>query len=1139
MSIRTLGCSAAAVLLTAAALVGQTVSTEILGLVTDQTGAVVPGAAVTARRVATGDVRTTVTNETGNYVFPLLDIGEYEVTCSAPGFKTEIRRGLVLQLQQKARIDFQLQIGDTVETVEVLAAAPLLRTEDATLGSVVERKRVVDLPLNGRNFGQLATLMPGVVYGITRMGLDGQGTMAQRAMPGQMVGLSANGQRDTNQNITLDGVTATDDFKAAMMFTPSIEAIEEFKVQSAVYSAEYGMNSGSQANVAIRSGTNEIHGAVFHFLRNNAFDARGFFLQPDQPQNKLRRNQFGGVVSGPIVKDRTFWLANYEGRRERRGTPSRLAVPTMAMRAGDFSEIAAPGNRYYPNDANPAVSRAIRFPGSDTPFPNNIIPAALINPVSTNLLTWQDTSPFAQGGFLPYPNIDAEARAARSAVNLAGTNEQKLDSDQYLTRIDHRFGDNDRIFGRYTIVESAWDNDPLARVTRATHEYRAQNLGIGYSKILSPTVLNEVRFGYNRMRANSNAIQTGTDFTHRDLGFDFRVVTDGNRPLTPLEEGIPSIGIAGFTGIGSANAGRNNNTVFEITDNVIVSRGRHNFKFGGLYRYSPVDNFMSNTPRGQMSFTRDIQGIPDAFAAFMLGFPINANSAQGMPPQLMRQQKMGVYVLDDFKATPRLTINLGLRYEFFGAVTEADGRIRNVSFEDRHVQSINGFVVPMLVPDPLVQEALYDVNMRQFMPRVGIAYRLSDTAVLRTGSGLFFSPQQMNNFNILGLNPPFSGSTIFQNDRINPTATIDNPLAGTPAGAGPAALVMLGRPLAENGNRSMYLNNYIWQWTMELEKSYGQNFVTGIAYVGSASSHLDQTVPNANNPHPGLGPVQARRPNPFYVDSLDPNHLLPLGTVRSLESWINANYNALQARAEKRYSNGLTFNAAFNYQRAMSIGYSVNEGGGFGTRGPQNPRDRDADYARSNIDQRLRFVFSHIYELPWYRNERGLKGAILGGWAVNGIMQVTSGLPVTVFQTGDAHNTGSGSAPRPHVVPGQSVDRAMEGRTIDRWFNTSAFVRSKCDGCGGEGIFLGPLGYGNAGANLFDAPAIKTWDFALFKEFAVREGHRIQFRYEAFNFLNTPQFSAPSRSLGAADFGRITSTVIDNREMQFALKYIF
>ena len=1120
--------------------IGQTVSTQILGLVTDASGAVIAGAEVTARRTETGDLRTTKSNETGNYVFPILDVGGYEVTCTAPGFKTEVRRGIVLQLQQKARLDFQLQVGQQVERIEVTSAAPLLRTEDATLGSVVEHKRIVELPLNGRNFAQTATLMPGVVYGSSRMGIDGQQTIGTRAMPGQIVGLSANGQRDTNQNITLNGVAAVDGFKSAMLFVPSIEAIEEFKIQSAVYSSEYGMNSGAQANVAIRSGTNQLHGSAFEFLRNDKLDARGFFLAPSANKNLLRRNQFGGTVSGPIARDKTFWLANYEGKRESRGTPARQAVPTAAMRNGDFSEILQPGNRWYPSDANPAVSRAIRLPGDTTPFPNNIIPRSLINPVSTNLLTYKKTSPFAEGGFIPPPNIDDQARAERSTLNRAGTNDQVLDSDQVLGRFDHRFSDNDRVFAHYVIVQSSWVNDPLQRTTAFTTKFRAQNVGAGYSKIISPTIVNDLRVGLNRVRANQVSLQTNTDFTHRDLGFDFRVAGDNNRVLEPREEGLPNISITGFAGTGSGNVTFNVNETWSAADSLTINRGKHNYKFGAEYRNSPVVNEASNLPRGQITFTRDIAGIPDAFAAFMLGYPLNANSAEGVPTSDIHQQKFGLYFLDDWKATPRLTVNYGVRWDWYGAVTDAGGRIRNLSFATGDIKTIGNVTAPMLVPDPLVSKALYDVNWRQLMPRLGVVYRLSDTTVLRMGAGNFYSPQQTNNFNILGLNPPFSGSTVFNNDRNRPTATIQNPFAGSPAGGGPAAIVALGWLQPDRGNRSMYLNNNIWQWSAEIERSLGKNMVFGIAYVGSAGTHIDMPVQNWNNPDPGLGAVQARRPYGFYVDSRQPDRLLELGTVRLLESWTSSNYNALQLRAEKRYAAGLTFNASFNYQKANSVGYSVNEGGPYGTNYTQDPRDREADYGRSQIDQRFRFVFSHIWELPWFRKTSGPAGWILGGWAINGIVALQSGLPVTVGQTGDSQNTGPQSgAARPHIVAGQTVERAMAERTINRWFNTSAFVRSKCDGCAGEGIFMGPKGYGNAGVSLFDAPAQKTWDFACFKEFAVREGHRLQFRYEAFNFLNTPQFSAPSRSLGAADFGRINSTILNNREMQFGLRYMF
>ena len=1125
--------------LSAAAAMAQTASTQILGLVTDPTGSIIPGAVVRAKRVETGDVRSTTSNDTGNYIFPLVDSGAYEVSCAAAGFKTEIRRGISLELNQKARIDFQMQIGQSAETIEVSSAAPLLKTEDATLGSVVEQRRIVELPLNGRNFAQAATLMPGVVFGSARMGVDGNQTIGTRAMPGQIVGLSANGQRDANQNITLDGVSATDGFKSAMLFVPSLEAIQEFKIQSAVYSAEYGMNSGAQANVSIKSGTNQFHGAAFEFLRNDLLDARGFFLVPSQQKNKLRRNQFGGVLSGPIRRDRTFFLINYEGRREVRSTPGRMSVPTTAMRDGDFSEIIRPANRWYPRDANPSVARAIRRPGDTAPFPGNIIPRSQLNPVSLNILNSKKGSPLADGGFIPLPNFDDQARATNSVINYVGSADQVLNSDQALGRVDHRFNDNHRLFGRYVIVPSSWVNNPLMLPTAFTSQFRAQNLGAGYSWVISPTTLNDLRVGYNRIRANQVGLQTDTSFTHRDLGLDMRVTGDNNRTLTPREEGLPNISITNFASTGTGNVTFNTNETSEVADSLAINRGRHNFKFGGQWRNSPVVNAASNLPRGQLTFTGDIAGVPDGMAAFMLGIPLNANSAEGVPNNDIHQRKVGLYWLDDFKASSRLTINFGVRWDWFGAVTDAGGRIRNLSFANSDTRTINGVRYPMLVPDPLVSQALYDINWKQVMPRLGIVYRFQDRTVLRLGSGLFYSPQQTNNFNILGLNPPLSGSTVFSNDTAKPTATIQNPFAGSPVGGGPAALVMLGYFKADRDNRSMYLNNKIWQWTAELERSFGSDFVTGIAFVGSAGSNIDMPVMNWNNPDPGLGAVQGRRPVQSYVDSRNPAVLLPLGTVRSLESWTSSNYSALQMRAEKRYSHGLTFHASFNYQKAMSIGYGVNEGGPFGTSYTQDPRNRLGDYGRSQIDQRFRFVFSHVWEIPWMRAVKGPAGWVLGGWSVNGIVQLTSGLPVTVSQNGDSHNTGASSFERPNIAPGQSVDRVYANRSIDQWFNTAAFARSKCNGCAGEGFYVGPKGYGNAGVSLFDAPANKTWDFALFKEFKPREGHRVQVRWEAFNFTNTPQFSAPSRTLGAADFGRITSTIINNREMQFGLKYLF
>jgi hypothetical protein len=498
-----------------AGLPAQTVSTEILGLVADSSGAVIAGATVTVRRSATGDVRSATTNDTGNYIFPLLDIGEYEVTCKATGFKAEIRRNIVLRLQEKARLDFQLQVGDQTETIEVTSAPPMLKTEDATLGQVIESKRVVELPLNGRNFAQLATLMPGVTMGVSRIGVDGQGGTP---IPGQTVQIASNGQRDIQQHITMDGVVATEPRINTMSFTPSIEAIEEFKVQSAVYSAEYGMNSGAQVNVAIKSGTNQLHGTLFEFVRNDMFDASGYFRAPNQPKNKLRRNQYGTVLSGPIRRDKTFWLFNWEARRERRGTPALASVPTLAMRSGDFSEFLQPGNRWYRGDTNPAATRSIRLPGSTAPFPNNVIPPSLINNVSQNLLTWKDKSPLPEGGFLRVPNFDAQARAAGSPLNLTGTTDRAIDSNQYLGRIDHRIGENNRFFGRYVIVDASSDASPIDVISRVVTNNRSQNLGAGWIRIINPTVINELRYGYNRTYTEFNGALTGVGFDQKALG---------------------------------------------------------------------------------------------------------------------------------------------------------------------------------------------------------------------------------------------------------------------------------------------------------------------------------------------------------------------------------------------------------------------------------------------------------------------------------------------------------------------------------------------------------------------------------------------------------------------------------------------
>jgi hypothetical protein len=652
-------------------------------------------------------------------------------------------------------------------------------------------------------------------------------------------------------------------------------------------------------------------------------------------------------------------------------------------------------------------------------------------------------------------------------------------------------------------------------------------------------VVNDLRYGYNRTYTLYGGPVTNNGFQQQALGFNFQV---NGRPLAPNEQGLPMVSFTGYLGITAPREPGQLDDVWvhELSNSTSVTRGKHNLRFGGEYSYNNAGSARSNIPRGLLTFTGNLSGVPDAFAAFMLGFPYTSQSAQGQPPLTSLQQRFSLYWTDDFKATPRLTINIGVRWDWFGHVYDADslGRIRTLSFAPGKAQIINGMFVPELIPNPGDNEPLYDINWQQIMPRLGIAYRFADKMVLRTGAGQFYNANQLNNFQILNLQPPEAGSTIYQNNPQNPQGTISNPFAGAPAAAAPQAIEMLGNIDPSTG-RSRFLNNNIWQWTFEIERTFGHDIVAAVGYVGNKGTHLDQTVSNYNNPDPGLGDIQSRRRIQYYTDSLNPGVLVPLSTLRYLDSSLNAEYNALQAHVEKRFSHGLTFTASFNYQKSLATGYSVNESAPYESNVPQNPRDIALDRGRFGLDQRFRFVYNYVWELPFFRGAKGLKGGVLGGWSLNGIVQLTSGFPMSIVQSGDSMNTGSASSPRPNVVPGANVQRVWAQRTLSQWFNTASFVRAKCDGCAGAGLFVGPLGYGNAGVGIIDAPAQKTWDFSLFKEFHIKERQRLQFRWEVFNLTNTPQFAGPDVTLGDAAFGRITTTSIDNREMQFALKYSF
>jgi hypothetical protein len=664
-------------LLSSDAAFAQTTSTTILGTVADSAGAVVTGAKITVTNTGTGVSREVMASSTGDYSFPLLDVGVYDVKVDAQGFKSEIRRGVILQINEKVRVDFAMQVGATTERVEIVATGSTLRTDDATLGQTVEQRQVEELPLNNRNLGALAILQPGVQYG-PRSGTDGQGfgqRQGSHGIPIPGIGLSfvANGQRETNQQGTLDGVVATEARVNTIPFSPSVEAVQEFRVLSGSYSAEYGFNAGAQVHIVTKSGGNDWHGSAFEFLRNDIFDAENYFQNyfnaPGQARSKkdsLRQNDFGGVLTGPLWipklyngRNKTFFMFDYEARRRRNGNIAQTANhPPLAFRNGDFSSLLS-----LPTPIK------ILDPVTGAEFPGNIIPANRISNVAKELMK-----------FWPEPQrINANPLVG---VNYTGFERRVTDDDQAFVRVDHNFSERDKIFGRYAFNDVTYtvipgDNPNFTYFVAG----RNQNVGSGWIHIFTPNFINEFRYGYNRSVDNSLNSRANTNFDVEALGLTgFRVLNDNNRKFTPRETGVPTIAVSGFSSLAEQDGGNGYdfNNLHQVNDNVTWTRGAHNLKFGFDYRRVTLFRGAANVPRGGLNFNGDLAGT--GFAAFLLGYPSNTTTPEGLPITDVLQNRFAIYGLTDWKASRKLTLNLGLRWEYNAPAKDVQGLWRSLSF---------------------------------------------------------------------------------------------------------------------------------------------------------------------------------------------------------------------------------------------------------------------------------------------------------------------------------------------------------------------------------------------------------------------------------------------------------------------------
>jgi len=1061
---------------------GQTTTATILGTVRDPAGAAVPNAQVTAVNEATGISRITRTGPSGDYVLTLLPIGRYTLTIEASGFKKKTIEGIILEIDQKVLIDVDLEPGEIIETVTVIGATPLVRTETAEIGEVVENKRIIELPLNGRLFLQLAQLTPGVTE-------SPRGGFGQQLSGVTGPRITVMGARESDNSFTLDGVTVMDRFYNTLSLSPAVDAIQEFKVQSNLYSAELGAQGGAHINIALKSGTNEWHGTVYEFLRNDALDARNFFDPQKKPE--FKQNQFGWTLGGPIQKDRTFVFGNYEGLRLGKALTRTFTVPTLQLRTGDFTGFAP-----------------IRDPQTGQPFPGNRIPPERIHPVSKALLE-----------LLPLPNRPGVAG------NLVASPIQRNRTDQFNLRMDHRLTDRTTLFGRYSFYDVDF-YEPFGFVQFATSplsapgfgqfiRFRAQNAVLNYTKVFAPEFVGEFRFGFLRTAGGQVQENVGNNFGER---FGIK----GTSRL-PHQTGIPRIVTGIFNTWGDVTfpiTRRNNDFQYDV--NLSYARTRYTMKLGVQYKRLQFNPDVDSSARGQFTFTGMFTGNP--FADFLLGLPQSALGSTGSRLVYLRGNEWHVYLQEDWKATPRLTLNIGIRYDYFSPLAEKRNRWANLDIRNRRliIASQNGKTFPreLWVPGaealtgiPIVtseeagiNRALYERDLNNWAPRFGFAYALTADrkTILRGGYGIFYNQITFNAISLRSAALPFFKNITAFNSATNPipiTEILADPRAGVPSWS----------------SQDLHMRTpYYQQWNLSLQRSIGTDLLFEAAYVGSKGTKL-YTNNFFNVPSPGPGPIAPRRLFPQFGP----------GSLQTTEAL--SNYHGLLLRSEKRLSHGLMFMGSYTFSKCIdldSLAASV-----VSTNLDQDPRNKRGERALCNHDARHRFVLSYTYDLPAL-TQRPRISALLGGWQIGGIITLQSGQPFTVNITSDRANIGVLNQ-RPNVLRDPNLPSSK--RRPEQWFDTTAFVLQP------------PFTFGNAGRNILIAPGTKLVDLSLLKNFTFGEKHKIQFRTEIFNAFNHVNFDYPERFCGgtetgapcrAAAFGRILAAR-DPRILQFAVKYIF
>ena len=1070
----------------------------ILGLLTDATGAVVPGVAVTLTNTETGLVRSVNTGGDGLYTITDLPIGTYTITASKEGFRKAQVVGVVLHVDENRRVDVSLTLGAVTQQVSVTAQTSLLKTDTPTVSQVVVGNTITEMPLNGRNFQELALLTPGVVVGSDFYGGTGYFT--------GLILFSVNGTHPDKTEYSFDGGDVSEQEIGGPTFTPPIDSITEFSVMSGQFSAEFG-HGGGVINLATKSGTNAFHGTLWEFLRNDKAAARNFFAVNKPP---LKRNQYGPAIGGPLRRDRTFFFASFEGTNLRTGVPFVSTVPTAKMRTGDFSELL-PGTVIY----NPATTR---------PDPNN--PAQFIrDPFLGNMIPSGSIASVAQyfNAMAIYPVPNQPGLVNNYLTNGASSIDTYIGS----MRIDHRLTEKDTLFGRYSQFSGVTtDPGPLYPSPLGETETlnRAINVVLDWVHTFSPTVLLEARVNVNRNYPIATSPISGIKDYTQASGIQ------GFQGISNTSPGYPNFtysGYAEFNGL-TYNPNERTNTGFNYGANLTLIRNKHSFKFGTEIRRWNYTFWLAGDPRGGFAFDGRYTNNPEtsaggnSYADFLLGLPYSGDRYRATDRFYYTLPDYHFYAQDDFKILPRLTLSYGLRYDL---ILPTRSRRLNMSNFDPSLVTPSGLKGAIVVPSmnaitnsdqavtpivyPLYQSLidfadkipgypfwLVNPNLHNLAPRLGFSWRPfeKNPLVVRGGYGIFYENPNGNIQSVYATTPFLAREEGTVNSSPIPTRTLQEFFGAASYASIPT---LTGLPRTQP-------TPYDQQFSFGLEYQLTPTLMIDSAYVGDLGRHFE-ALNGYNVPQPGPGDIQSRRPFPQF------SSITMYG-----DNWGTSNYHAWQTKVEKRLSHGLTFLSSYTLSKQLGTSFNAYSG-------VQDPYHKQLDYGLSNVDATHNFTTSVNYQLPGPNSANRLAKGVLGGWELGAIVSAHSGLPFTVGASGDPANTGQGSRP----------DRLASGKlanpTIQGWFDPTAFAP----------VPAGEYRYGDSGVNILRGPHFVNLDFSVYKNFETTERLRWQFRAEFFNLMNHPNFGQPFSTIGYPGLTGAITSASSPRIIQFGLKMYF